>query len=145
MIEIIIPPCSSLVSIPALSLSLFNVLAKWKISMTQLNKYMLYFFSVVSDWKFRFEDRQDGCSCLINALLLQMEEIWDNSTECQDVYKKYEMREFCDTEQVDKINEFSPLPPLRSHYKSFNSLNGVPEFLQPVGELRSIQNHTQKM
>lgn len=55
------------------------------------------------------------------------------------------MREFCDTEQVDKINEFSPLPPLRSHYKSFNSLNGVPEFLQPVGELRSIQNHTQKM
>lgn len=44
MIEIIIPPCSSLVSIPALSLSLFNVLAKWKISMTQLNKYMLYFF-----------------------------------------------------------------------------------------------------
>lgn len=55
------------------------------------------------------------------------------------------MRELCDTEQIDKINAFSPLPPLRSHYKYFNSLNCVLEFPQPVGELRLSKSTHKKM
>ena len=46
------------------------------------------------------------------------------------MFIKYERREFCDTEQIDKINKVSPLPPPRSHSDSLNSLNREPEFAQ---------------
>lgn len=104
--------------------------------MTQLSKYMLCFFLWLATDYSEFEGGKDGHSCLKNTPLSQMEEIWKNSTECQNVYKKSEMRELCDTEQIDKINKCSPLPPLRSHYKPPESLNCVPEFSQPGREWR---------
>ena len=107
--------------------------------MTQLSRYMLYFFLWPATECPGFEGRQDGCGCLTNMLLFQMEEISENATERQNIYKKYEMRESCDTEQIDKINKFGPLPPLRSHYKSLNSLNCVPEFPQPGGRIEVTQ------
>lgn len=55
------------------------------------------------------------------------------------------MRELCDTEQRDKINEFSPLPPLRSRYKSPNCLHYVPEFPQPGAESRRTKSIYRKV
>lgn len=133
MTEIIISPCISLVSVTTLFV---NVLSKQKICITQLSKCMLYFFLWLATDYSEFEGGQDGHSCLENTPLSQMEEIWNNSTECQNVYKKSEMRELCDTRQIDKINKCSPLPPLRSHYKLLEFLNCAPEFSQPGRELR---------